>query len=68
VLTFATLPDRMPWARWLSPIATGGAEDALARERLAAASPGDRAAVADGEGGALVFLKNRVVITARKPG
>jgi ubiquinone/menaquinone biosynthesis C-methylase UbiE len=68
VLTFATLPDRMPWARWLSPIAAGGPEDALSRERLAAAAPAARAAVADGEADALAFLKNRVVITARKPG
>lgn len=68
VLAFETLLDRMPWARWISPIATGGPEDALARERLAAADPAARAAVVEGDADGLVFLKNRVVITARRPG
>lgn len=68
VLTEAALPDRIPWAKWLSPVAAGGPEDALARERLAAAGAVARADVVAGEGEGLLFLKTRVVITARKPG
>jgi SAM-dependent methyltransferase len=68
VLSAAELPDRIPWARWLSPVAAGGTEDARARERLAAAPPEVRALVAEGEGDGLVFLKTRVVLTARRPG
>lgn len=66
VLSFEALPDRIPWERWLSPVPAGGAEDARARERLAAADRAARAEVVAGEGDGLVFLKTRVVVTARK--
>jgi len=68
VLTLDVLPDRMPWERWISPVKTGGPEDALARERLAAAPAEARAEVVEGEDADLVFLKARIVLTARKPG
>ena len=68
VLTFEALPDRVPWAQWLKPVATGGPEDAVARERLAAAAPETRALVAAEDPDGLVFLKTRVVVTARKRG
>jgi ubiquinone/menaquinone biosynthesis C-methylase UbiE len=67
VLTFDVLLDRMPWERWISPVPTGGPEDALAGRRLAAAPPGVRAQVVEVEAGAKVFLKGRVVLTARRP-
>jgi SAM-dependent methyltransferase len=68
VVSLDLLPDRIPWERWLSPVAPGGAEDALARGRLAAAGAAERAEVADGEGAGLVVLKARVVLCARRPG
>jgi SAM-dependent methyltransferase len=67
VLSFAVLPDRIPWAKWLSPVAPGGAEDAIARGRLAAAHAASRAEVVAEERDGLVFLKARIVVTARKP-
>lgn len=68
VLTLDVLPDRMPWRKWISPVATGGPEDALARERLAASPAAARALVVAEEGADLVFLKARVVLSARKAG
>lgn len=67
VLTFDVFMDRTPWERWISPVSTGGPEDALARSRLAAAPDGVRAQVVEGRDADLVFLKGRVVATARKP-
>jgi SAM-dependent methyltransferase len=68
VATLDELPDRIPWERWLSPVKAGGPEDALARERVAAASDAARAEVVERDGGDLVIRKVRVVVTARKPG
>lgn len=68
VRTLDLLPDRVPWAGWLSPVPPGGPEDALARRRLAAAGEGERAEVVEGDGERMVFLKARVVLAARKPG
>jgi SAM-dependent methyltransferase len=68
IATLDVLPDRVPWEKWLSPVAPGGPEDALARERLAGATEPARAEVAERDGANLFFLKIRVVVTARKPG
>ena len=67
VLSFALLPDRIPWERWLSPVAPGGPEDAAARALLGAADAASRAEVSEEGRDGLVFLKTRVVLTARKP-
>jgi ubiquinone/menaquinone biosynthesis C-methylase UbiE len=68
VLTFDVFLDRTPWERWISPVSTGGPEDALAGRRLAAAAPAARGLVVEGDGDGRVFLKWRVVVTARRPG
>jgi SAM-dependent methyltransferase len=60
------LPDRIPWAAWLSPVAEGGPEDLRARALLEAAAPEARAAVVAEEEGQLLFLKTRIVLIARK--
>jgi len=65
---FELLPDRIPWERWLSPVAPGGTEDAEARRLLASAPAAARACVAEETPGGLLFLKTRVVLLARSGG